>query len=70
MNQHTVQRTSCGKFAVVDPQGETLGTFCDEFLAIQTAADLDRGPVWSVPEANGTAFPRGVKQLGRWDKAA
>lgn len=52
---HRVERTLDGRFAVVDPHGETLAVVCDEFLALRCAADLDAEPV------------RTVSVQGRWD---
>ena len=55
---HTVSVTPEGRFAVVDPQGETLAVVCDESLAIQCAAALDSEPV------------RTVAVEGRWKEKA
>ncbi len=57
---HRVERTLDGRFAVVDPHGETLAVVCDEFLAIRCAADLDAEPVRVVEAAEG--------KRGRWEE--
>lgn len=51
--QHTVCLTLDGRYAVVTPGGETLGEFHDEALALQTAAQLDNGPVRNVCAGGG-----------------
>jgi len=53
--EHRVSRTPEGRFAVVSPEGETVGVVHSEAGALMWAAALDAEPV------------RAVSVTGRWD---
>lgn len=72
---HRVERTACGRFAVIRPDGGTVAEVLDQALALMCAAQLDAEPVRQTevartePANEKANRPRAVMPLGRWNNS-